>query len=125
MNDHLVRAAQARRRADLAGMRAAGLRQRRVTGQVTTSSALREELDIAQAHAIDAMEHLLDALENSALAHDRAADRYALEAGKSEVAAASYAAKVAGHRAAAEADRVRARLFQKEFDLLLVADEPR
>jgi hypothetical protein len=122
-SDHLVRAAQARRRADEAGMRAAGLRQRRVTGSSAAVGTQQEDLDVAQSHALDAMSHLLDALENSALAHDRASVLYAEQVNKGHVMASVYAAKAAEHQAAAAADRSRAKDFQKTFDLLLVADK--
>ena len=123
MTDHLVRAAQARRRADEARIRAAGLRQRRVGGEPSTASTLQEELGVAQAHALDALAHLLDSLESSALAHDRAAVRYTEQADKGDAMSSAYAAKAAKHRAGAGADRDRAKGFQKTFDLLLVADK--
>jgi hypothetical protein len=123
MTDHLVRAAQARRRADEARIRAAGLRQRRFGRVPSTANSLQEELGIAQAHALDAMAHLLDSLESSALAHDRAAVRYTEQADKGDAMSSAYAAKAAKHRAGAIADRDRAKDFQKTFDLLLIANE--
>jgi hypothetical protein len=82
------------------------------------------DLGVAQARAIDAMDHLLNALEASALAHDRTARCYEdrmqhAETGPRE----GFAQKAVSHREGALADRRRAKDLQRVLDSLLVNHE--
>jgi hypothetical protein len=124
MSTHSVRAAQARRRAEEAAIRAAGLRQRRLSGNPTSPVTLRVDLGAARIRAIDAMEHLLDALEASAQAHDRTARCYQDRMEHDHQGSREdFARKAAQHREDASADRRRAKGIQPLLDSLLLNHE--
>jgi hypothetical protein len=98
------RAAQARRRADAAQTRILELRDRRLGTAESTAEQRSEDLRYALAHARQAHEYLLSALESSALAHERASDAFFAKAnGDPELEA-----KARNHLVRAAADRERA-----------------
>ena len=100
----MQRAARARRRADEAQLRISQLRDRRTDGVVPSPSRHEDDLSSARAHAQEAHDHLLSALESSAAAHERASIQFSKRArGDSELET-----KAKDHLDWAAADRARA-----------------
>jgi hypothetical protein len=97
------RAARARRRADEAQQRISELRDRRM-GAATSPARHQDDLRSALEHAREAHDHLLGALESSAVAHERASARYFAQAQGDP----RLEAKARRHLEQAEADRARA-----------------